>query len=275
MNLRRVKYQNIDVSYVPHLDGGGRSFGQDFVPVVKTLFGKVGRICEFACGPGFIGFSLLAHGLCETLCLIDVNPEAIEICRRTIRENGLENRVSTYVSDALDNIPKHEKWDLVVSNPPHLNGSVEERGEDLRIIDPNWLVHEKFYKQASHFLSRNGSILFVENVKGSDPRQWRKLIEQSGLHFAKNFPDLFSLRLEIAGKLSLFVNLSGRNLATFPDDFALHRLILKSVLCIVFRLYRVLFRGRVEKHIPSRLLGFRSHPYYFVLSDKKEESLFS
>ena len=86
--LCKVRYANIEVDYLVHLDRGGRGFGQYFIPVVKDLFGKVRRICEFASGPGFIGFSLLANGLCETLSLVEVNPEWIDVCRRTIQKTG-------------------------------------------------------------------------------------------------------------------------------------------------------------------------------------------
>ena len=33
--------------------------------------------------------------------------------------NGLQDRVRVYLSDGLNGIPSSEKWDLVVSNPPH------------------------------------------------------------------------------------------------------------------------------------------------------------
>ena len=80
--LRRMRpyseaaYAGVRVSYKRHLDGGGSTFGQDFVPLLrKRGMPKAPRAFEWCAGPGFIGFSLLAHGLCDTLCLADVNPE--------------------------------------------------------------------------------------------------------------------------------------------------------------------------------------------------------
>jgi tRNA G37 N-methylase Trm5 len=49
--------------------------------------------------------SLLGHGLCETLCLADINPQAVEACRRTIEDNRLGARVAVYHSDNLAGIP--------------------------------------------------------------------------------------------------------------------------------------------------------------------------
>jgi SAM-dependent methyltransferase len=185
--LRSVSYNGINVYYVPHLDGGGTSFGQDFVPVVREHFKKLGRVCEFCSGPGFIGFLLLANGLCDSLCLVDVNKDAIEACKETIKRNGLAKKAAAYVSDGLGRVPKSEKWDLVVSNPPHFYGTDEEYGMDVIAIDPKWKIHEQFYRNISKFLNPGGSILFVENGVGSTSAQWRELIERNSLKYIKSF----------------------------------------------------------------------------------------
>ena len=70
-----VRYKDIVVYYQSELDGGGRGFGQTYVPIVQKIWGNVDTACEFCAGPGFIGFSLLAHGLCDNLFLADVNPK--------------------------------------------------------------------------------------------------------------------------------------------------------------------------------------------------------
>jgi hypothetical protein len=70
---RTATYAGIAVSYKAHLDGGGSTHGQDFIPMLhRRGMPKQKRVFEWCAGPGFIGFSLLAHGLAETLCLADV-----------------------------------------------------------------------------------------------------------------------------------------------------------------------------------------------------------
>ena len=70
---------------------------------ILSLFCKVldyqvqPRAFEWCAGPRFIGFSLLGHGLCDTLCLADINPEAVSACERTIADNALTDRVSAIV----------------------------------------------------------------------------------------------------------------------------------------------------------------------------------
>ena len=72
-----VEFQGVKVYYTKELDGGGAGFGQDYIDFIRGNFPPQKRIFEWCAGPGFIGFSLLAHGLCKTLCLADINPLAI------------------------------------------------------------------------------------------------------------------------------------------------------------------------------------------------------
>ena len=176
---REAEYQGVRVSYKPHLDGGGSTFGQDFVPLLrKRGMPKVGRAFEWCAGPGFIGFSLLAHGLCETLCLADVNPEAVAACQRTIRRNSLESKVAVHRSDNLSGIPASEQWDLVVSNPPHF---VDSGIGQLRYHDPDWSVHRGFFGSIARYLKPGGVVVLQENNAGSTPATFEPMIAEAGL----------------------------------------------------------------------------------------------
>jgi predicted RNA methylase len=185
---KQATFADTRVSYKSHLDGGGRGFGQDFIPLLQHYgLPKQGRVFEWCAGPGFIGFSLLAHGLCETLCLADINPEAVQACRRTVADNGLSDRVSVYCSDNLRDIPRTEQWDLVVSNPPHF---VDEYIDNLRAHDPDWRVHRDFFQTVGPFLKAGGVIILQENNHGSTSETFRPMIEQSGLVIVFTHGDL-------------------------------------------------------------------------------------
>jgi methylase of polypeptide subunit release factors len=176
---RTATYAGVRVAYKIHLDGGGSTFGQDFVPVLRHRgMRQVARAFEWCAGPGFIGFSLLAHGLCETLCLADVNPEAVAACAKTVRDNKLEDRVGVYRSDNLDDIPPAEQWDLVVSNPPHF---VDTSFGQLRYHDPDWRVHRGFFGKVARHLKPGGVIVLQENNEGSTPATFTPMIAQAGL----------------------------------------------------------------------------------------------
>lgn len=179
--FREVRYKGITVSYLPRLDGGGIGFGQEYIRVVREKIGKVDHVFEYCAGPGFIGFSLMAHNLCERLTLTDINPDAVMACKETIKNNGLQSKVSVYLSDCLDGIPESKKWDLVVGNPPHWPSSKDEYHEDITKYDPNLIIHRKFYRDIHKYLEPNGSILIQENGRATRHEDFIQMIEENGL----------------------------------------------------------------------------------------------
>lgn len=250
-----VRYGALRVSYLPELDGGGMTFGQDFVGLVRERFGKVRHVFEFCAGPGFIGFSLLAHGLCERLTLADVNPAAVRACERTVRENGLEGRVAVYEADVLDGIPADERWDLVVGNPPHFDASEASYEEARRLIDPGFRIHRRFYRDVSRHLVPGGSVVLQENRHASDGEVFVEMVRASGL--------------ELVG----LVGLESAGLAPRPPS-PLSRALGAAVRRVALPIEQALVRPRVERLIKDNDLYRRlaAHPalvprkFYFVWS---------
>lgn len=178
------QYKNTKIYYEPHLDGGGIEIYQEFLRVIREKIGRVKSAFEFCAGTAFIGFSLLADEMCEGLTLADIERDSIECCRRTIKENHLEGRVSVYHSDCLKQIPL-QKWDLVIGNPPHFSEPQVNLPQSKIInVDTNWDIHKSFYMDIGRFLNPNGSILLVENGRGSSPEVFQDMIKDSGLETA-------------------------------------------------------------------------------------------
>lgn len=183
----QVRYNNIAVNYLPELDGGGMTFGQQYLEVIRAKLGRVEHAFEFCAGPGFIGFSLLANGLCERLTLADVNPEAVKAVQATIRENHLEDRVTVYQSDCLDSIPASEKWDLVVCNPPHWDGTEADYKQSIRLVDPAFVIHKRFYRDVPKFLKPGASIIFQESSHATTREEFEPMIKATGLEVVDVF----------------------------------------------------------------------------------------
>jgi SAM-dependent methyltransferase len=176
---RHVDYADIRVQYRDHLDGGGRTSGLDYLPLFRDLgMPRQPRVFEWCAGPAFIGFSLLGYGFCDSLCLADVNPEAVAACRRTVESNGLAGRVAVYQSNNLDDIPEAERWDLVVGNPPHFP---DMSPGQLRYHDEEWRLHRRFFGSVSRFLKPGGMIVLLENNLGSTAETFHDMIEVAGL----------------------------------------------------------------------------------------------
>jgi len=177
---RHTSYGDIAVNYRDHLDGGGRTSGIEYLPLFHDLgMPRQGRVFEWCAGPGFIGFALLGYGFCDSLCLADINPEAVQACRRTVGQNRLTKRVAVYHSDNLENIPASEQWDLVVGNPPHF---VDVSPGELRFHDEDWKLHRDFFGAVGRFLKPGGMIVLLENNRGSTAETFSNMIEAAGLH---------------------------------------------------------------------------------------------
>jgi SAM-dependent methyltransferase len=175
---RQVGYGDIRVQYRDHLDGGGRTSGLDYLPLFRDRdMPRQPRVFEWCAGPAFIGFALLGYGFCDSLCVADVNPEAVEACKRTVEVNRLAGRVAVYQSDNLDGIPVAECWDLVVGNPPHF---ADTSPGQLRYHDEGWRLHRRFVESVGRFLKPGGMIVLLENNLGSTADTFRDMIEAAG-----------------------------------------------------------------------------------------------
>jgi methylase of polypeptide subunit release factors len=166
------------------MDGGGTWFGQEYIDIIKQYYpGRVFERCyEWCAGPAFIGFGILDHGLCNSLTVSDIYPEAIKRVNETASLHNLSN-VSAYATGTISGLPEHEKFDLVVANPPHF---LECPGDDnyQRIaVDQNWAAHQEFFENIGKHLLPGGIILLQENQAGSLNREhdFEPFITSAGL----------------------------------------------------------------------------------------------
>jgi methylase of polypeptide subunit release factors len=148
------------------------------------------RAFEWCSGPGFIGYSLLATGICKELTLTDVYHPSIIAAEET-RDFELnwccdKNLLSIYLLKDLDLLPVTETWDLIVSNPPHFPYYVhcqdETEFQENRIsTDFEWRAHKNFFANMKTRLRPGGIILLVENMAGSTPETFEPWITEAGL----------------------------------------------------------------------------------------------
>ena len=206
---------DIQVYYTDDLVGGGDRFGQEYVNIIYDKFGCSGRTfdraVEWCVGPGFIGFSLLANGLCKSLCLADIHPKSVRAADFSVSLNRLGDRVKVYQSDCLQGIPEEqETWDLIVGNPPHFPDPSEDKGHtgDLTArtrIDEGWELHKRFYRDVGKFLSNDGVIMMCENAATSTPETFAEMINKNNLKIVDvfKFPSnqgFFCMRVEKLGR---------------------------------------------------------------------------
>ena len=184
------------------LDGGASDFGHTIIETVADLRLTPGRAFDWCSGYGGVGYRLLQQGLCEHLVLGDINPESLDLARQTAIRNDLDN-VTIYETDCLDQIPDHERWDLVVGNPPHfpepdldtlLTARPRVKAWPLQIYheriwrDPDWEIHRRFFASVGRFLADDGRIVLCENVLGATPETFHDMITDNGLTYQVRDP---------------------------------------------------------------------------------------
>lgn len=135
------------------------------------------HVLDICCGVGIVGLTLCAklrgEGRVRKLSLLDINIFNLNSARRTLSRNdfgGVE--FQTFLSDSLRSVPEGERFDLIVSNPPHLY--IEDitrktlNPTTLGTYDEGWRFHKDFYAAADRYLSGRGQIWLLENFLG-DP----------------------------------------------------------------------------------------------------------
>jgi methylase of polypeptide subunit release factors len=183
MNFAVPGRENFQISYDSTEDGGGTWFGQEYVRELQRYNRRFGRCLEWCSGPGFIGFALLAHGVCNDLILMDrYAPSAVSVAE-TVQRNHCGNRARFYCLDRVADLPDHERFDLVVANPPHYLTCPGDDNYQRIAVDPDWQAHEEFYHHIGSHLNPDAVILMQENQAGSllGPAEFLPMIERNGL----------------------------------------------------------------------------------------------
>ena len=178
------------VSHNSNEDGGGTWFGQEYVSVIQQRYQRrFGRCLEWCSGPGFIGFALLAHSICDEICLMDSHVPVSESIRETTRRNGVEQQTTFYCCNEIEQLPPDERFDLIVANPPHYLECPGDSNYQRIAVDQDWQAHKEFYRNIGRHMHPDSTILIQENQAGSrdGPVEFRGMIERSGLKITGYF----------------------------------------------------------------------------------------
>lgn len=151
------------IEFTPDLNGGGPVVA----PVFKNLLSgkQFDTAFEWCAGPAWIGMWLLENNICKTLVTGDINEKSVRYVQMTAKNNNYN--VRSYVSDNLKQIPKHEKFDLVVASPPNYCNIQESHPlgylrHDLRPSDVDWEIHKDFYRNIGEYLNKDAEMYISE-----------------------------------------------------------------------------------------------------------------
>lgn len=183
MNFAIPGKESFLVSYHSSEDGGGTWFGQEYVRELQRYGRKFDRCLEWCSGPGFIGFAILAHGICKNLTLVDRHQPSSVSVANTLAQNQCVDLAKFYNLERISSMPVSEKFDLVVANPPHYLNCPGDPNYQRIAVDKNWQAHEEFYENIGSYLNPGAVILLQENQAGSlsGPAEFLPMIERNGL----------------------------------------------------------------------------------------------
>ncbi len=133
--------------------------------------GKAGDLLELGTGSGAIVLALASELPDWRFWATDQSPEANVIAHQNARANGLEQRVSYWVSDWFAGIDDHRHFDLIVSNPPYIpTADIEDLQPEISRFEPRMALDggvdglqdlKQIIFSAPNFL-KSGGALFLE-----------------------------------------------------------------------------------------------------------------
>lgn len=170
-----VMPNGLKLVYPNLLDGGGDNYKQGILDAIKEhgVKKRYKRSYEWCSGHGIINYYLYDQGICTAMVFSDVYFAAIDNVNLTAKLNGIENRVTAYQAGSVANLPLTEKFDLVVSNPPHCpEKSLTDAGLDHNdlcydnakrlVVDEDWGIHRDFFANIKIRLADDADIFLWE-----------------------------------------------------------------------------------------------------------------
>ena len=176
-----TSYGGIAVFDRPELHKGGMSFGQDFPRVLNELgVGRCRALFEYCAGPGYIGYSLLAAGWCETLALADVSRDAVAAASAHGRVQPARRSAWRSTSPTRSTRSPRKSAGISWSRTRRTSSRTRAGAEDIQVFDKDWKVHARFYESVKRHMEPGGLVVMVENAAGSDPRLFEQMIRAGG-----------------------------------------------------------------------------------------------
>ena len=149
------------------------------------------NILDIGTGSGCIAVTLSNH-LTSNVIGVDISKEAIDVAKKN---NTLTSNKVSFITSKIENYIPEEPFDIIVSNPPYIPKSDEDK------VDKNVLIHEPhralfvgsdpiyFYKIILEFskkhLKENGVIYFEINQNYVEPI--KNLLKETNFEVLKDF----------------------------------------------------------------------------------------
>lgn len=167
------------------------------------------RVLDICTGSGCILLSILKYVYGSSGVGVDISDGALGVAKANSEVLGID---ATFIkSDMFENIPKDERFDIVVSNPPYIRSDViGTLMSEVKDYEPLLALDGsedglKFYRiiadEASEYLN-NGGMLFLE-IGYDQGAEVSALLSAAGFMDVEVIKDLSGLDRVVSGRIGL------------------------------------------------------------------------
>jgi len=137
---------------------------ENTVKYINKFFTNPVDIIDLGCGSGVIGLTLEKKVSTNSVDLVDISPQALEVTHKNCVK--LNSKANIIQSDMFTNIAK--KYDIIISNPPYIK-TTEEIEEIVKNNEPHLALYagadgldcyKKILEQASIYMKDKSLIAF-------------------------------------------------------------------------------------------------------------------
>lgn len=185
-------------------------------PDTETLVEELINICnnktglnilDIGTGSGAITVSLAKYLDKSHVISVDISDIALEIAFKNAVSNKVDERIDFIKSDVFSNVPKEQKFDIIVSNPPYIRKKdIEGLNKQVKDFEPyNALeggddgldFYRKITKESKEFLKTKGLLAYeVGHDQASDVI---KIMQQNGFEGIYTKKDLQGFERVVIG----------------------------------------------------------------------------
>lgn len=142
-------------------------FGMDAVLLSSFIhLKKRDKMLDLGTGTGIIPILMSAKSECQNMIGLEIQSEMVDMARRSIAYNHLEDRIQIQCADLRDGrkLFTHASFDVVVSNPPYMNitGGIKNSHSTLAVARHEICATlEDIIEIAAYVLKSNGYFYMV------------------------------------------------------------------------------------------------------------------
>lgn len=177
-NPKFVLFDNYELKVNPGVFDPSLGEGSQIMAKIKNLF--VGEtVLEIGTGSGAL--AILAAEKSKIVIATDISEDALKCAKENITKFNLESKIELRYGDIFSPLQKEEKFDVILFNPPFLNG-VPNSNLEHSYFDHDYSTLETFFSNLKSHLKKDGKVFLCFGSVG-DVSYLNYLISKNKLHF--------------------------------------------------------------------------------------------